>query len=94
MQRPPRARDEKMHSGLLIWRITLVSVLFLCGIYGIFRWSQAQGASIVASKTYAVNTQVMMEVFYLFNVRCLHESSWTIRQWFTSKMAFVSLGWW
>lgn len=92
MQRQPRARGEKMLSGLLIWRITLVSVLFLCGIYGIFLWSQAQGASLEASRTYAVNTLVMMEVFYLFNVRCLNVASWSIRQWFTSKMAFVSLG--
>lgn len=92
MQRRPRERSERMLSGLLVWRITLVSILFLTGIYGIFLWSQAQGASVEASRTYAVNTLVMMEVFYLLNVRCLNVASWSIRQWFTSKMAFVSLG--
>lgn len=92
MQRQPRNRSEKMLSGLLIWRISFVSVLFLIGIYGIYIWSQAQGATIEESRTYAVNTLVMMEIFYLFNVRCLNVASWSIRQWFTSKMAFISLG--
>ncbi len=91
MQRQPRQRDEKMLSGLLVWRISLVSVLFLAGIYGIFAWSQAQGASLEQSRTYAVNTLVVMEVFYLFNVRCLNVASWSVRQWFTSKIAWLSL---
>ncbi|MDT8310131.1 MAG: HAD-IC family P-type ATPase [Methylophaga sp.] len=91
MQRQPRQRDEKMLSGLLIWRICLVSVLFLAGIFGIFVWSQSQGASLEQSRTYAVNTLVMMEVFYLFNVRCLNVASWSIRQWFTSRIAWLSL---
>ncbi|MDX1574142.1 MAG: HAD-IC family P-type ATPase [Methylophaga sp.] len=92
MQRQPRNRSEKILSGLLLWRITFVSLLFSIGIYGIYLWSQVQGASVEESRTYAVNTLVMMEVFYLFNVRCLHVASWSIRQWFTSKMAFISLG--
>lgn len=91
MQRPPRNRDEKMLSGLLVWRISLVSMLFLAGIFGIFAWSQAQGASLDQSRTYAVNTLVVMEVFYLFNVRCLNVASWSVRQWFTSKIAWLSL---
>ncbi len=91
MQRKPRQRGEKMLSGLLVWRISLVSVLFLAGIYGIFAWSQAQGASLEQSRTYAVNVLVVMEVFYLFNVRCLNVASWSIRQWFTSKIAWLSL---
>ena len=91
MQRKPRKRHEKMLSGLLIWRISLVSILFLAGIYGIFAWSQTQGASLEQSRTYAVNTLVVMEVFYLFNVRCLNIASWSIRQWFTSKIAWLSL---
>jgi len=91
MQRQPRQRQEKMLSGLLIWRISLVSLLFLAGIYGIFAWSQAQGASLEQSRTYAVNTLVVMEVFYLFNVRCLNVASWSVRQWFTSKIAWLSL---
>lgn len=91
MQRQPRQRDEKMLSGLLVWRVSLVSVLFLAGIFGIFSWSQAQGASLEESRTYAVNALVVMEVFYLFNVRCLNVASWSIRQWFTSKIAWLSL---
>lgn len=91
MQRQPRQRDEKMLSGLLVWRVSLVSTLFLAGIFGIFTWSQFQGASLDESRTYAVNTLVVMEVFYLFNVRCLNVASWSIRQWFTSRIAWLSL---
>ncbi|HSG92297.1 MAG TPA: HAD-IC family P-type ATPase, partial [Methylotenera sp.] len=91
MQRQPRQRNEKMLSVLLVWRISLVSILFLAGIFGIFTWSQSQGASLEQSRTYAVNTLVVMEVFYLFNVRCLNVASWSIRQWFTSKIAWLSL---
>jgi len=92
MQRQPRQRDEKMLSGFLVWRITFVSLLFVIGVYGMFLWTQSQGASLEQSRTYAVNTLVVMEVFYLFNVRCLSSASWSIKQWFTSYIVFISIG--
>lgn len=92
MQRQPRQRDEKMLSGFLIWRVSFVSLLFVIGVYGMFLWTQSQGASLEQSRTYAVNTLVVMEVFYLFNVRCLNTASWSIRQWFTSYIVFISIG--
>jgi magnesium-transporting ATPase (P-type) len=33
-----------------------------------------------------------MEVFYLFNVRCISSASWSIKQWFTSYIVFLSVG--
>jgi len=39
-----------------------------------------------------VNTLVVMEVFYLFNVRCLNSASWSIKKWFTSYVVFISIG--
>lgn len=92
MQRQPRQPDEKMLSGFLLWRISFVSVLFVIGVYGMFLWTQSQGASIEQSRTYAVNTLVVMEVFYLFNVRCLNSASWSVKQWFTSYIVFLSIG--
>ncbi|MCB2426850.1 cation-transporting P-type ATPase [Methylophaga pinxianii] len=92
MYRKPRQRDEKMLSGFLLWRISFVSLLFVLGVYGMFLWSQSQGASIEQSRTYAVNTLVVMEVFYLFNVRCLNSASWSIKKWFTSYVVFISIG--
>ncbi len=92
MKHKPRQRDEKMLSGFLVWRISFVSLLFVVGVYGMFLWTQSQGASIEQSRTYAVNTLVVMEVFYLFNVRCLNSASWSIKRWFTSSVVFISIG--
>jgi len=71
MQRPPRPPGEPILSGFVIWRIVFVSILFLIGIFGMYTWSIAQGFSIEMARTHAVNTLVVMEVFYLFSVRSL-----------------------
>jgi len=75
MARPPRPPHEPLLSGFLLWRVLFVSTLFFAGIFGIFQWTQAQGASLELSRTYAVNTLVVMEVFYLFSVRYLRAPS-------------------
>lgn len=79
MTRLPRSPDEPILSGFLVWRIVLVSTLFLVGIFGIFEWALAQGAEIEMARTLAVNTLVVMEVFYLFSVRFLRTPSLTLR---------------
>ncbi len=75
MERPPRPRDEPLLSAFLLWRLGFVSVLFLAGVFGIFAWSQFHGATLEEARTYAVNTLVVMEVFYLFSIRYLDSSS-------------------
>ena len=75
MRRPPRQRDEAMLSGFLLWRISFVSLLFVSGVFGIFAWSQYHGSTLEEARTYAVNTLVVMEVFYLFSIRYLDASS-------------------
>ncbi|WP_119287852.1 cation-transporting P-type ATPase [Azohydromonas sediminis] len=77
MRRPPRAPDEPLLSRFLVWRIVFVSALFLGGIFGMHEWALAQGASVEAARTVAVNTLVCMEVFYLFSVRYLKAPSFT-----------------
>ncbi|MFN3414776.1 MAG: cation-transporting P-type ATPase [Caldimonas sp.] len=77
MRRPPRAPDEPLLSGFVLWRIALVSTLFLTGIFGMYEWSLAQGHSVETARTVAVNTLVVMEVFYLFSVRYLKAPSFT-----------------
>ena len=77
MRRPPRPVGEPILSGFLLWRIALVSALFLTGIFGMFEWSLALGASVEEARTVAVNTLVAMEVFYLFSVRYLRTPSFT-----------------
>ncbi len=77
MRRPPRPVGEPLLSRFLVWRIVLVSTLFLAGIFGMYEWALVQGASVEAARTTAVNTLVCMEVFYLFSVRYLKARSFT-----------------
>ncbi len=79
MRRPPRPPGEAILSRFVIWRVGFVSALFCAGIFGKFAWAQAQGASVEEARTIAVNTLVVMEIFYLFSVRYLHGSSMTLR---------------
>jgi len=77
MQRRPRPPGEAMLSPFVVWRIVLVSTLFSLGIFGMYEWSLAGGASTEKARTLAVNTLVAMEVFYLFSVRYLKAPSFT-----------------
>jgi magnesium-transporting ATPase (P-type) len=77
MRRPPRPQREPLLSGFLLWRIGLVSLLFLIGIFGMFELALWRGASVEEARTVAVNTLVAMEVFYLFSVRYLRTPSFT-----------------
>lgn len=77
MRRPPRPPGEPLLSRFLVWRIVLVSTLFLAGIFGMFEWALWHGASVEAARTVAVNTLVCMEIFYLFSVRYLKARSFT-----------------
>jgi magnesium-transporting ATPase (P-type) len=79
MRRPPRPVGEPLLSRFLVWRIVLVSALFLAGVFGMFEWMLAQGAGVEAARTAAVNTLVCMEVFYLFSVRYLKARSFTVQ---------------
>ena len=77
MRRRPRPPDEPVISGFLVWRILLVSLLFLAGIFGMFELALMRGAPVEEARTVAVNTLVAMEVFYLFSVRYLRAPSFT-----------------
>jgi magnesium-transporting ATPase (P-type) len=79
MQRAPRAANSPILSGYLVWRIVLVSVLVVIGVFGMFFWAEARGLGTEAARTIAVNTIVVMEVFYLFSVRYVHGTSLTLR---------------
>lgn len=79
MQRPPRVAGEPLLSGYLVWRVVLVSLLFVGGVFGVFFWAESRDLPIEVARTMAVNTIVVMEVFYLFSVRYVHGSSLTLR---------------
>ena len=77
MQRPPRRRTEPLLSGMVLWRVAFVSVLFVAGVYSLFFWASARGAPVEAARTIAVNSIIAMEIFYLFSVRYVHGTSLT-----------------
>ncbi|TXH88081.1 MAG: cation-transporting P-type ATPase [Rhodoferax sp.] len=75
MLRPPRERGESLLNGELVWHILLVSILFLCGVYGIYAYAMGRGYSLELARTLAVNTLVVMEIFHLFFVRNFYSTS-------------------
>jgi magnesium-transporting ATPase (P-type) len=79
MRKPPRSPGEPLLTPYLIWRVVLVSLLVVTGVFGMFFWAESRGLPIETARTMAVNTIVVMEVFYLFSVRYLHGSSLTLR---------------
>jgi magnesium-transporting ATPase (P-type) len=58
-----------MMSRFVVWRTVMVSILFVSGTFALFRWELGAGATLELARTVAVNTIVMCEIFYLFNVR-------------------------
>jgi magnesium-transporting ATPase (P-type) len=79
MRRPPRQRHAPLISPFMLWRIGLVSVLFFIGGFGIFTWAQGRGLDVETARTMVVNTFCVMEIFYLFSVRYLHASSFSMQ---------------
>jgi magnesium-transporting ATPase (P-type) len=90
----------------MLWRIALVSVLFCLGGFGISTWAQGRGHDIETARTMVVNTFCVMEIFYLFSVRYLHASSfsmqgargtpavlWAIMAVVVAQLAFTYLPW-
>ncbi len=75
MLRPPRANDEAILTGGLVWHILLVSILFLAGVFGIFFYAVDRGYSLELARTMALNGMVSMEIFHLFFVRNIYGTS-------------------
>jgi cation-transporting ATPase F len=78
MQRPPRLPQAPILTGELLGRIAIVGILILLGAFGLFEWELSRGMSVPAARTVAVNTVIVIEIFYLFNCRSLTQSIWSI----------------
>ena len=77
MHRPARTANQRILSGRLLWRILFVSALMVAGTLGIYTWATERGLPLETARTMAVNTLVVMEIFYLFSVRYVHGTSLT-----------------
>jgi len=92
MLRPPRARNDPLLSGALVWHIVLVSVLFLSGVYGMYTYAIDRGYSIELARTLAVNTLVVMEIFHLFFIRNFYSTSLTWKAVRGTKVIWIVIG--
>ncbi len=79
MQRPPRIMGAPLLSRFVAWRVFLVSMLFGIGIFTQFTQALASGHTLEYARTLAVNTLVVMEIFYLFSLRYGYSGSLTWR---------------
>ena len=79
MRRRPRRADAPLLSRFLAWRVVLVSVVFAAISLGVFFLALERGRDLETARTLVVNTLVVLEIFYLFNVRYLGMTSITLR---------------
>ena len=89
MRRPPRPRDEPLLTGGLVWHVVLVSLLFLCGVFGMYHYAIDRGYSVELARTIALNTLVVMEIFHLFFIRNIYGTSLTWKAVRGTKMVWM-----
>ncbi len=77
MRRPPRRRNEPLLNATMSWYIIMISVLILCGVYGIYHYAIERQYATELARTLVVNTLVMMEIFLLFFVRNIYGTAFT-----------------
>lgn len=92
MGRKPRPPNAPLLSPFLVWRVVSVSVLFAIGAFGIFYYASWRGHDLETARTMVVNLIVVFEVFYLFAVRYLHVTSFTLRGALGTRPVLVALG--
>ena len=90
MKRPPRRPNSPILTKDLTIQIIIVSTCILISVYGLFEWSTEEGSTIEESRTIAVNTIVMIEIFYLFNCRSLTKSIFRMG-FFSNKLIFLGV---
>jgi len=78
MRRAPRRPDAGLVTPFILWRVFLVSLLFVGISLAVFFWALGHGRDLDTARTMVVNTLVVLEIFYLFSVRYLHMTSFTL----------------
>ena len=91
MRRPPRARNEALLDGTLVWHIVLVAILFVCGVFGIYAYAVDRGYPVELARTLALNTLVVMEIFHLFFIRNIHGTSLTWKAARGTKVVWITV---
>ncbi|MDX2463014.1 MAG: cation-transporting P-type ATPase [Porticoccus sp.] len=92
MNRPPRDAHKPILTFYLIWRVAFVSIILMCGTFGLFLWEMERGVSIEHARTVAVNILVMFEIFYLFNARYITASIFNWEGLTGNRYVLVAIG--
>ena len=66
-----------MLTGALVWRVILISGLFLVAVFGVYAYAIDRGYPTALAQTMAMNTLVVLEIFNLFFVRNMYGASLT-----------------
>ncbi|MGD1835189.1 MAG: HAD-IC family P-type ATPase [Nitrososphaeraceae archaeon] len=91
MKLPPRKPDASILTKDLILQIAIVSSSILFSVYLLFELELQESNSIEQARTVAINTIIMIEIFYLFNCRSLKKSIFKIGI-FSNKFIFIGVG--
>jgi cation-transporting ATPase F len=91
MKRPPRDPKSSILTFTLGIRIVLVSSIIMLSAFVLFQTELENGTSIEEARTIAVNTVVMIEIFYLFNCRSLNKSMFSIGL-FSNRWILMGVG--
>lgn len=78
MRKPPQNPKLPIMTGDVVIRTLYVGLLLVGGVFGLFKYALAQGASLAEARTVATTMLVMGEFFYLFNCRSLTRSMFSI----------------
>ena len=91
MSRPPRSPSAPLLNRFLVWRIIYVFSIMLAGSFGLFLVMIQGGHDIELARTVTVNTLVMFEVFYLWNIRYLYTSVFSIEGIFGNRFIIIAI---
>ncbi|WP_036242908.1 cation-transporting P-type ATPase [Methylobacter luteus] len=91
MRRPPRDPRESLLSWFFLWRILMVSVLFMVGSLGLFLWEMQRGSSLETARTMAVSAVVLSEMFYLINSRYIFKSVLSLEGLFGNRYVLLAI---
>lgn len=92
MARRPRPRAAPLVTPFLLWRIVFGSLLFMAGVFGIYFYALGSGNGEAEARTMVVNAIAAMEICYLFNVRYLHMSSFTLTGLKGTRAVLIAVG--
>jgi calcium-translocating P-type ATPase len=92
MRRPPRPPGEALLSGFLVWRICLVTVLLVIGVFSLFAFEMNMHGDVDLARTVAVNVLVAGQGFYLLNSRSLTGSVLNRQGMLGSRAALIAIG--